>query len=364
MEYIFVLVWIGFMALVARSAQFKRTVLVNGVEQQRFNWLFSFAVILPVILLVAYRPLSIGDTYNYMMTYQNAPDSFDELFSYTANLSKDKAYYFCAALFKCITHLDYRAYFIALAALQGISVASLFRKYSDYYCLSVFFFVASADFTWMLNGIRQFTAVTIIIMATSLALQKKYVPLLIVVVLASLFHQSALMMIPVFLIAIGTPWNKRTTILIIGMLVAVIFIDVFTSWLGDSLQDTQYSNAMDFIISDEDDGTNPLRAAFFSLPAIISFFGRKKIKEFDSPVVSMCTNMSIITAVLYLISTFTSGITLGRLPIYTALYSYILLPWELEHIVSPKYRSPIKIGVVLLFLFFYYYQMHIAWHMF
>ena len=54
----------------------------------------------------------------------------------------------------------------------------------------------------------------------------------------------------------------------------------------------------------------------------------------------------------------TSGIFIGRLPIYASLYSYILLPWELDHLFDRTSGQLIMIGMVGLYLVFYYYQMH------
>lgn len=46
--------------------------------------------------------------------------------------------------------------------------------------------------------------------------------------------------------------------------------------------------------------------------------------------------MSIVSASIYLVSMFTSGIFIGRLPIYCSLYSYVLLPWEIKHLFNEK----------------------------
>ena len=79
-----------------------------------------------------------------------------------------------------------------------------FRKYTPYYIMVVFLFVASTDYlSWMFNGIRQFMAVTIVFSATIFMLKKKYLPLLGVILLASSFHKTALLMIPCVLIAQG-----------------------------------------------------------------------------------------------------------------------------------------------------------------
>ena len=99
----------------------------------------------------------------------------------------------------------------------------------------------------------------------------------------------------------------------------------------------------------------------YAIPAILSFIGLKYIQEADDPVINLCTNMSIISSGIYLVSMVTSGIFIGRLPIYASLYSYILLPWEIEHIFMRKSARLVTVAAVVAYCGFFYYQMHMTW---
>ena len=74
--------------------------------------------------------------------------------------------------------------------------------------------------------------------------------------------------------------------------------------------------------------------------------------------------MSIITAGIYVISMVTSGIYIGRLPIYTSLFNYILLPWELDEMFSFSTRKLMYMIMILSYMVFYYVQMHLTWRAF
>ena len=80
-----------------------------------------------------------------------------------------------------------------------------------------------------------------------------------------------------------------------------------------------------------DDGTNIIRVLVYSIPAILSFIGRKWLNAENNQCINLCTNMSIISAAIYMVSAGTSGVFLGRLPIFTSLYSYILLASTAVH---------------------------------
>ena len=360
-EYILILIWIGAMALLANQRGLKRTELVCGEEVQRFPWWFAFVVFVPVIWMAGHRGY-IGDTGAYLSGFLGMPDSFAGIPAFAETRPKDTGFYVFSAILKQFIGNRGVWYFTVLAAIQGISLLTIYRKYSSSYILSLFLFLASTDYiSWMYNGIRQFMAVTIIFAATSLMLRKKYVPLILVILFASLFHQSALLMIPIVLIAQGRAWNTRTLLFIAAAVVAVLFVDRFTDFLDTALEETQYANVVSDYTSWNDDGTNPIRVLVYSVPAILAFVGRKRIMYEDNRLINLCANFSLITAGLYLVSMVTSGIFLGRIPIYTSLYSYILLPWEIESLFTRESRVLMYVAMIAGYLGLYYYQMHITW---
>ena len=149
---------------------------------------------------------------------------------------------------------------------------------------------------------------------------------------------------------------------LIAMLLAIAFVDQFTGILDTMLADTQYGNVVSDWQSWNDDGTNPLRVLVYSVPTILSLIGIRYIRNADDPVINLCCNMSVITTALYCLSIFTSGVFLGRLPIYTSLYSVgILLPWEVNNLFTEKSAKLVKVVMILAYIAFYYYQMHFTW---
>lgn len=360
-EYILILIWLGFVVLLASQGFFQRKEMVCGEVVQRFSWVFAIVVFAPIIWMAGNRGW-IFDTGTYIRGFWEMPSSFSKIPAYVESMSKDKGFYAFSAVLKVIFGDDETLYFTIIAAIQGIAVLSMFRKYSMNYVLSIFLFVASTDYiSWMFNGIRQFTAVAIICAATPLMLKKKYVPLLCVILLASTFHQSALIMIPFIFIAQGKVGNKKTILFIILAMIAVLGVGQFTNILDDTLSNTQYANVVSDYTSANDDGTNPLRVLVYIVPAILAIVGRRRIQMENNPVINFCANMSLISAGLYLVSMVTSGIFIGRLPIYVSLYGYILIPWEIENLFTEETKKIIYLALVVFYLVFYYYQVHLAW---
>lgn len=358
-EHIFFLIWIGALALVTSSGSFKKNELVCGQVEQRFGLGFALLVFIPIVWNAGHRGW-FADTSMYIKRFMDMPSSLESIPAYLETAAKDKGFYAVSIVIKSLITTDYEVYLTIFAAFQAIALACIFRKYSCNYLLSVFLFIASTDcISWMYNGLRQFLAVTLIFMATPLMLKKKYVPLLGVILLASTLHQSALLMIPFVVIAQGKAWNKRTLAFIAAAILAFTFVGQFTSFLDDALVNTQYTNVVTESVGD--DGTNPLRVAVYCVPALLSFVGRKKIQNYNNKLINFCTNMSIISAGLYLVSMVAGGIFFGRLPIYVSLYGYILLPWEIDNIFTKDSRDMVLGGTILCYLAFYYVQMHLTW---
>lgn len=171
-------------------------------------------------------------------------------------------------------------------------------------------------------------------------------------------------MIPLVIALQGKAWNKRTLIVIGLSILAITFVGQFTSFVDFSMQDTQYSNVVTDYTNAGDNGTNILRVLVYAIPTIIAFIGRKEIIKADDKLIHFCTNASLISTGLYALSMFTSGIFFGRMPIYLSLYNYILLPWEIKHIIPEHLRKPIVMIMFVLYFVFYYYQISLTWALF
>lgn len=360
--------YFGWLALLWYIAQKRpewvtRKERINEKTVTRYNWLFALLALAPLVYLAAKRPRYFADTDMYWRGFQGSPSSFSEIPEFYNGLKKDKAFYVFAAVWRCILGDRPVVYFGILALIQGLFITKILRKYTPYLLTSFFIFVASTDYlSFMYNGIRQFVAVTIIFAASRFIFEKKYIPALVAILIASRFHGTALMMIPVIFIVQKDPWNKSTVLLLVLAFAAVLYVNQFTNLLDNMLEDTQYANVVSDWKSWNDNGTNPLRVAVYCVPAILSLIGLRYIREVNDPIINICTNMSVISAGLYIISMVTSGIFMGRLPIYVSLYSNcILLPWEIDHFFSKTSVRIIRIAMIISFLIFYYYQIHRTW---
>ena len=362
-EYLLIILWPAAMALFQRFVDVEQTVTVHGKKEKRVTWWFAILTFVPLAWIAANRGYEIGDTLVYINSYKTMPNSLSRFSEFYQTLSKDKWFYVCEAFIHAYISKDYKVFFFIIAFFQAFTLIKLYRKYSFNYVLTIFIFVACGDYiSWMHNGIRQFVAVCICLLATPWMIEKKYIPSVITILIASRFHGSALLMIPIFLVCIGKPWNRRTLLVIVFALLAIAFVSQFTTWLDAALDDTQYTNVVSEWQNWNDDGTNPIRVIVYSVPALLSLVGLRNIRKTDDKVINFCTNMSIVASGLHLISMVTSGIFIGRLPIYASLYSNgILLPWELKNVFNNSSSRYMKIITIACYTMLYFYQMYFEW---
>ena len=362
MQYILILFWLFFAAILGHTGGMYHREKVLGREERRATKLYAWIVMLPILYMTVTRSNYFGDTYQYMLDYRSIPSGLAGKCSYIQSHTKDTGFYALGALVSIFAGNHFRYFFLVVALIQGYCLMKTYRKYSEDYWFAIFTFVATTDYlSWMFNGIRQFTAVAITFAAAEPIFKKQYVKACLIIAFASLFHKSALMMIPIIFIVQGRPWNWKTILVILGTVVIMSASGVFTDTLDTVLADTQYSNVVSDWTRWGDDGTNPLRVLVYSMPTILSLFCRKKIAKSVDRVIQIACNMGIISTALYLVSMVTSGIFMGRLPIYCSLYANgILLPWELKHVFGKQMRSL----AICCYVLFYIFQLRYGWGVF
>lgn len=355
--YYWILVWMAAFAFLSSAIDVQRQEIVCEQNVYRYNWGWAIVGLIPLLYLCTVRG-NVGDTASYTRAFNGMPEALGDFSSYMNNITKDRGFYAFSAFIKIVIGPNVKMYFFILALIQVLLLIKVYRKYSTQYVVSIFLFLVSTDYiSWMYNGIRQFLAVTITFACCSLIIRKKYILVIILTLIAATIHGTALLVIPFIFIVHGKAWNKKTVLFVMIAIMAVAFIDQFTNILDSLLHETQYGNVVSDWQSWQDDGTNVLRVLAYSVPTILSLIGLKFIQDADDPIINLCTNMSIISMGFYVVSMFTSGIFVGRLPIYFSLYNYILLPWEIENIFTKSLSRVIYLCMVSAYLLFYVYSL-------
>ncbi|WP_337814350.1 EpsG family protein [Intestinibacter sp.] len=359
--YVFMLIWVIIFGILANVTS--KTVCVdseNMIYEQRVNLFFALITFSVIIFFASLRS-SVADTGAYISMFKSYPSDLSQIDGLLNGVAKRyPGFLVLTVLLKKFTS-DYNVWLTIIAVISGICVMIPLYKYSSNFGVSAFLFMASCQFSWMFNGMRQFLVASIIFACTGLVLRRKFIPYAIIVCLLSTIHTSALILIPMYFIVTGEPWNKRTMLFVGAIVLAVLFTSKFTGMLEDVVENTDYATSMEEF-KETDDGTSIMRIAVESVPVIIAFVYRNRIKDKLTPIIKLSINMSLVASGLYVISKIArSGIMLGRLPIYFSMYNLILLPWLIKNIFNKEEKRLVYYIMVVLYIAFFYYQMVVAW---
>ena len=209
-NYWMLLIWLLTVGLFLNVVIPKTLVTVEGKSEYRWGKFSAFLLVVPYIVWAGYRA-GIGDTEVYRMSFYESASSLSALPAYAASQTKDTGFYVLNSLFKIFISSSSVVFFLAIAAFQMFCIMKTYRKYSSDYWMSIFLFIVSTDYlSYMHNGMRQFIAVCGIFACLGLILKKEYFKTIIVILLLSTIHQTALIMIPIIFIIQGKAFNKKT----------------------------------------------------------------------------------------------------------------------------------------------------------
>lgn len=317
-----------------------------------FFAIFTFALL---IFFVGCRS-EFNDTYYYRDIFKNyITGDLSQIKSIWQADSKSKYFLILQCIFKHFISKKYNVWFFALAIFQMGAVTKLYYKHSVDYFMSAYLFIASTSFVWLMGATRQFLAVSIVLYGIDYIAERKAFKFLALVLIASLFHVSALVWIPIYFICTSKPWSFKMLTFIFCMVVMLFFVDTFTTLLDEVLEETDYAGITSNFNSSN--GVNGIRVLVTCVPWVLALICRKQIEAENNTFLNICVNLSVVSTAIYLLGMFTSGIIVGRLPIYFMLTNYILIPWIINKYFSYSSRTFMKWACIIMYFLYFYYDM-------
>lgn len=342
------------MALVFQTYQSGSYAIVDGIK---LRYPSKWRIYFPILLLLFFVGLrdEVLDTYAYIKSFFEIPSNFDDAVTYAFESGTGLLFYLVQGVFKTFISENHYVWLTFVAGLSLLCLFKQFRKYSPDYTFSYFLLVSSTTFTWLINGMRQFVVACILFGLSDLIVRKekksKYIYIFLIVLLYYA-HSSCLFLLPlVYLCARGKLLDKWMFIIVVTTVIATLYSDSIMGAAADIMN-------KEYLIV-ESKGSNITRLFVSLVPLVLVLPKWKHVKVKASPFMVFSINMSLVGACFFFAATFTSGILVGRMPIYFTLYNYILLPWLIKNFYN---QGVVKIACVVFYTFFFYYQMCVAWH--
>lgn len=315
----------------------------------------TFITVLFILFFCGFRDRCI-DTGAYIFSYQQSPSGFSNFKSYVIDGGFSSiGFRFLQLIVKTIAPDNHYVWFFVVGSISMLCVYRGFKQFSVDLPFSLFLFVASATFVWMFNGIRQFLAVSILFGFSKYLVEGKKIKYLIVVIIAASIHISALLLIPICIIVS----NKKVLdfrFVLVGLVISllVMFSDSFLPFIAGLINKDYSETMMDA------SGSNIIRFFVSAVPVVISFISFRDTRKEASPAIILGINMSYMGAIFTLAASFSSGILVGRMPIYFTIYNYYVLPWLIRHKFNNA-KQLVRLLCIILYLLYFTYQMQISW---
>lgn len=176
---------------------------------------------------------------------------------------------------------DYAWLFFITGAIVVFCYLYIFKKHSVNYAFSVFLFITLGSYTFFFNGLRQGLAMAIFALALPYLLKNKFVPYLLICLLAALFHTTSLFMIPFYFLV-----NLRIKPLykIIATFLGSLFISSFLiNYLA--LSNERYEGYTE--AAEESGGI--LTLGFYTILMLFSYFIIRLYKIRDKETIKLFT---------------------------------------------------------------------------
>ncbi|MBP3038586.1 EpsG family protein [Bacillaceae bacterium Marseille-Q3522] len=299
-------------------------------------------IALSLLVLVSGLRTNIGDTYFYKHTYESNEFTWE----YIAK-EKDIGFGILQMILKNFTD-DPQILIFVTALLSNALIVMVLYHYSRMIELSLYVYITGGLFLISMNGIRQVLAAAIIFAATKFIIEGNWLKYLLIVLLAATFHQSALILIPIYFIVRYKAWSKATYILLLISVFIVIGYDLFSNLLFSTIKDTQYGHYAEF----QEGGANIIRVAVEAVPLVLAYIGKDKLREIY-PQSDYIVNMALVGLVFMIIST--QNWIFARFSIYFSLYNLILISWVVK-LFAEKFQRVVYYGILVCFFLYYYYE--------
>ena len=153
------------------SSMIKLNIKTGGRDGKKKFWVYF-----PMLYIIFWTGIrtQFVDTAAYIRTYNDIPaTSIQSIFTYVKKFEKDQLFYFASGLFKYVFGSNYHYWLFAIALLCGLCVVRQIDKHSDSPFFSLFLFMTMSIFTWLMNGIRQFIAVSILFALSDWMIDKR-----------------------------------------------------------------------------------------------------------------------------------------------------------------------------------------------
>ncbi|MBU3207628.1 EpsG family protein [Clostridium algidicarnis] len=335
---------------------------IFGKNKNDKGFLIIFLVLASVLML---RYGQGTDYFGYKLVYDFFGFNLDEIiknFISSPNIKREILFDLSIYLFKTLK-LSYEVFVGVLSLFMMRCLYKFIMKFSKYKYITLFIFYTTY---WLYfdSGIRQGIAISILLGYTTFyILENKNFKALISILIASLFHTSIIIFLPILLIGKRKVFNTKVVIIlsIVSFTLAYTKIPIMLS----TLLPGNIEYRLSYYIIDTSGNILALmnRTLVFILITVMNKFIKKEIKQ--SPK-DLFLNIFFVGFILYCLL-FNQPLLAGRIGTYFRIFEIIIIPnlfYEIKQInLDRKKMSTNNLKYrALIFCFVFFFAFNIIWY--
>ena len=302
------------------------------------------AVFVALVAFAGLRDYRVGtDTGNYVRMWTFS-DSFA---SVTEQSATEVGYNFLAWLARSISD-SYSVLLLLIAAIVVGCYVPTIVKLTRRYETALFLFITLGVYTFVFNGARQGIAAAICFAAIPFLLERRMIPYLLTVGIATLFHRTAWIALVLYPLASRRVDWRRPALLAAATVVLVVFLQVFVGLAVALLDDKFAAYAV------EGEGGGQVLVAFLLGQGVMLYMFKDKVHD-PAGHYGRLLNIYLIGLVPALAST-VSGVDpsgLLRLHLYFSSVAILLWPMVFLQFRSTELRGLVAFAFICLTLLFF-----------
>lgn len=294
-----------------------------------------------ILIFVAGFRWKVGTDYtSYVRNYGNYIAGFwDDLLSLNEPGIK------IIAIVSSWIYNDYATmFFVASLFTIGLSVMTI-SKYSDMFGFSILLFIFTGCWQGSFNGIRQFLAGAILFAGYRYIIDRRFIKYLLIVLIASAVHFSAILMIAIYFITMRRIDLKQILLFAFIGIVLYFSYDLIFGFIenikGEAVPMMTYMTKK----------VNLLRIAVAFAPVLLFFIIRTKVELTSED--TFYINVLLINAVFMLATS--NSAYLARIGIYTNFFTVLALP-RLITFYGERNARIFKIIAIIFYVIFWYIE--------
>ena len=243
---------------------------------------------------------------------------------------------------------DYATWFFLMSFFTVTLAMVAIYKYSDTPEFSILLYLFLGCWHLSFNIVKQCAAAVVLLVGQKYLFEEKFSKWMLICLLGSLFHVSALLMIPVYFLLKKRVSIKQILLLcFIGLVLYFNYDRLFD--LMEFLKEGEGVTSITSAVGEPE--VNRLRVLVACSPVLLMLFYKPLYDESDVQM-RVWTNMSILNAVLYVASM--NSVYLTRFCVYTDIFNIFFLPKFFSKMDIKLEKSTLVIICLALYCIFWW----------